>query len=198
MILGALLLFFPVPQTADSPKAVAVSSVEISYNASGENPILTAPAATSKASDNAASAALPSAPDAKVKTDAELAAEPAAAFPIKPVKPASRETYATARQKKIWYGLMAASHAGAAFDAWSTRRAISGGFGTESNVMLRPFAHSNALYAATQVSPLLMDYLGRRMMRSEHGMIRKMWWLPQTAGGTVSFVAAAHNVGVTH
>jgi hypothetical protein len=194
MILGALLLFFPVPQTANISKAVDGQPVVVSYNASSENLILPAPAAPSKAS----TAALPSAPGAKVKTDAELAAEPPAAFPIKPVKPASSEPYGTPRQKKIWYGLMAASHAGAAFDAWSTRRAISGGFGTESNPMLRPFAHSNALYAATQVSPLVMDYLGRRMMRSEHPLLRKMWWLPQSAGAAMSFTAGAHNVGVVH
>jgi hypothetical protein len=199
MILGALLLFFPVPQTAQTTKAVDDKPVMISYNTYSENPILTATAATPKASNTTTTAALPAAPDAKVKTDAELAAEPAAAaFPIQPVKPASRETYATPRQKKIWLALTAASSAGAGFDAWSTRRAISGGFGTESNPMLRPFAHSNALYAATQVSPLVMDYLGRRMMRSEHPLLRKMWWLPQSAGATMSFAAGAHNVGVVH
>ena len=198
MILGALLLLFPVPQTADTPKVVAEKTVEISFNAASENPVLTTSAATLKDSNATALAALPSTPDAKVKTDAELAAEPAAAFPIMPVKPARRQPYETPRQKKIWYGLMAASHAGAAFDAWSTRRAISGGFGTESNPMLRPFAHSNALYAATQVSPLVMDYLGRRMMRSELPLLRKMWGLPQSAGAAMSFAAGAHNVTVVH
>ena len=52
----------------------------------------------------------------------------------------------------------------AAFDAWSTRRAISEGYGTEANPLLRPFSHSNAMYAATQVSPLVMDFIGKRMM----------------------------------
>jgi|SRR5579863_586404 len=198
MILGALLLLFPVPQTAAAPKVVDDQPVVVSYNTANENPVVTAPAARLNAT-NSATAALPAAPDAKVKTDAELAAEPApAAFPIEPVKPASREPYATPRQKKIWFALTAASSAGAAFDSWSTRRAISGGYGTESNPLLRPFAHSNALYAATQVSPLVMDYLGRRMMRSEHGMLRRVWWLPQAAGATVSFAAGVHNVGVVH
>jgi hypothetical protein len=198
MILGALLLLFPVPQTADSAKVVAERPVEISYNVAKENPVLSASAATSRNSDNTASAALPSAPSAKVKTDADLAAEPPAAFPIAAVKPTSREPYETARKRKIWYGLTLATSAGAGFDAWSTRRAISGGFGTESNPLLRPFAHSNALYAATQVSPLVLDYIGKRMMRSESPMLRKMWWLPQSAGAAVSFTAAAHNTSIVH
>src|SRR5579885_2481756 len=86
----------------------------------------------------------------------------------------------------------------AAFDAWSTRRAISGGYGTEANPLLRPFAHSNALYVATQVSPALMDFLGKRMMTSRHAMFRKLWWLPQTAGAGLSFAAGSHNVALTN
>ena len=93
---------------------------------------------------------------------------------------------------------MAAGHAGAAFDAWSTRRAISGGYGQESNPFLKPFASSNAIYAATQVSPAFMDYLGKRMMVSQNPWIRKLWWVPQVAGTSMSFVAGAHNVGVVH
>ncbi len=50
-------------------------------------------------------------------------------------------------------GLVAASSGAAAFDAWTTRRAVSGGYGVERDPLLRPFAHSNAIYAATQVSP---------------------------------------------
>ena len=98
----------------------------------------------------------------------------------------------------MWYGLMAVGHAGAAFDAWSTRRAVSGGYGQESNPFLKPFAKSNAIYAATQVSPAFMDFIGKRMMTSQHSALRKMWWLPQVAGASFSFAAGAHNVGVVH
>ena len=101
--------------------------------------------------------------------------------------------YETARKKKIWYGLAATSHGAAVFDAWSTRRALSGGYGTEADPLLRPFAHSGAIYAATQVSPLVMDYLGYRMMRSNHSWMRKMWWVPQVAGTSVSLSAGFHN-----
>jgi len=47
-----------------------------------------------------------------------------------------------ARQRKIWYGLALAGSSGAAFDAWSTYRAVSGGYGREANPFLRPFANS--------------------------------------------------------
>jgi hypothetical protein len=104
----------------------------------------------------------------------------------------------TPRQRKIWYGLMAAGHGGAAFDAWSTHRAVSGGYGQEANPFLRPFANSNAIYGVTQVSPAFMDYLGKRMMVSQNPWIRKLWWVPQTAGASLSFVAGAHNVGLVH
>jgi hypothetical protein len=52
------------------------------------------------------------------------------------------------------------------------------------------------MYVATQVSPVLMDYLGKRMMFSQHRWVRKMWWLPQAAGTGVSLTAGVHNVGV--
>jgi hypothetical protein len=114
-------------------------------------------------------------------------------FSNAPIKPVLRGTYETARQRKIWYGLVAASSGAAAFDAWTTRRAISGNYGVEGDPLLRPFAHSNAIYAATQVSPAIMDYLGHRMMTSHHEWMRKMWWVPQVAGTSFSLGAGIHN-----
>lgn len=129
-----------------------------------------------------------------------LAVEPApAAAPLKStLKPATPESYETPRQRKIWYGLMAASHGSAAFDAWTTRRAISGGYGVEGDPFQRPFANSNAIYATTQVVPVLMDFLGHRMMRSENPTIRKFWWIPQAASAGVSLGAGIHNYRVVH
>ena len=75
---------------------------------------------------------------------------------------------------------------------------MTGGYGQEANPVLRPFAHSNAIYAATQVSPAIMDFIGKRLMVSQHPLLRKVWWVPQVAGGTLSFSAGAHNVGVVH
>ncbi len=52
------------------------------------------------------------------------------------------------------------------------------------------------MYPATQVSPAVMDYLGHRMMNSNHGLMRRFWWLPQVAGASFSFGAGIHNYRV--
>jgi hypothetical protein len=131
-----------------------------------------------------------------VKIDAEASAPSSSAQPFLPVKQAYARPQETPRQRKIWYGLLVAGHSGAAFDGWSTHRAVAGGYGTEANPLLRPFAGSNFIYVATQASPAVMDFLAKRMMVSQHGLLRKMWWVPQSAGATLSFVSGAHNVGV--
>ena len=191
MILATLLLFCAMPQ-ADAAKVAAAS------NANVERQNLSATASDNTSKDAAAAAALPSAPEPKVKPEVEPALLLSASQPFLPVRAVARRPGETPRQRKIWYGLMAASHAGAAFDAWSTRRAVSGGYGQEANPFLKPFANSNAIYAATQVSPAFMDYLGKRMMVSQNPWIRKLWWVPQVAGTSLSFAAGAHNVGVVH
>ena len=174
------------------------AKVVVDSNANAERSALSATSGDSASKDSNAPAALPSAPEPKVKADADPAAVRPAAQPFQPVKPVLTRPRETPRQRKIWYALTIAGSGGAAFDAWSTRRAISGGYGQETNPFLRPFAKSNALYAATQVSPALMDFIGKRMMVSEHGLLRKVWWLPQAAGASLSFVAGAHNVSVAH
>jgi hypothetical protein len=189
MVFAALLLVMSIPQSDDTAKAANVRTATEWRNSSGE-------LSDSNPKDVSPSASLPSAPAPKVKTDEEAIEPNPATEPFKPVKPTLRGIRETPRQRKMWYGLVAAGHSGAAFDAWSTRRAISSGYGQEANPLLRPFAYSNAIYAATQVSPAFMDFLGKRMMLSQHGWIRNMWWLPQTAGAGLSFAAGAHNLGV--
>ena len=198
MLLALMLLMSPVPQNGD------VAKMETER-----------PAAVAEASkDSEPAKALPSAPEAKIKTDAEVAkdaasasgttsslVEPApAANPamVKAAKPAFRREDVTPEQKHEWYALVGVSAGAAVFDAWSTRRAISGGYGTEANPLLRPFVHSNAIYAATQVSPLVMDFIGRKMMSSRHNWMRKVWWMPQMAGTNVSVSSAIHNVSIVH
>jgi hypothetical protein len=129
-------------------------------------------------------------------TPAPAAAARPAGFAFEPVKPVSELAYESPAKKRIWFGLMAAGHAGAALDAWSTRRALSGNYGTEADPLMRPFAHSWTLYAATQVLPTVMDFVGKRAMRSEHALVRKMWWVPQSVSATMSFQAGVHNIGV--
>jgi hypothetical protein len=183
MVLAALLLICSIPQMDDAAKLVSDSP---------------AVASDSKIKDSSPADTLPAMPAPKVNADAEAIQPAAAAQPFQPVRPVYTRPRETHRQRVIWYSLAVAGHSGAAFDAWSTRRAVSGGYGQESNPMLRPFAHSNAIYAATQVSPAFMDFLGKRMMVSQHRWVRKMWWLPQAAGASFSFAAGAHNVGVVH
>ena len=67
---------------------------------------------------------------------------------------------AALRKRKIWYTLVAAGHSASVLDAWTTRRAISGGYGVEGDPIQRPFANSGAVYASTQICPLLMDFIG--------------------------------------
>jgi hypothetical protein len=164
-------------------EAVSVSAArpEVSRPALPESP---APKITSEPDSNSDHASLES---------SESITPGSQPFSSAPLKPAIQGTYETARQRKIWYGLVAASSGASAFDAWSTRRAISGGYGVEGDPLLRPFAHSNAIYAATQVSPAIMDYLGHRMMTSRHEWMRRIWWVPQVAGTSFSLGAGLHN-----
>lgn len=191
MVLAALLLICSIPQMDDSAKVVADSKPAAERTASPA----VAPDGASK--DSSLVASLPSAPAPKVKPDAAI--EPnAAAQPFQPARTVLTRPSETPRQRKMWYALVIAGHSGAAFDAWSTHRAVVGGYGQEANPLLRPYANSNAIYAATQVSPAVMDFLGKRMMVSQHGWLRKMWWVPQAAGAGLSFASGAHNVGVVH
>jgi hypothetical protein len=187
MFFAALVLFCSCTLVDDAPKSNADAPVALA-RAGMENPF--------------ASSELPLAPDPKVAPDAILAAEVivprSTPLPLPAGKGLFYRPYETPKEKKMWYALAFAGHGAAAFDAWSTRRAISGGHGTEANPLLRPFVNSNAIYAATQVTPALMDYLGRRMMVSRRNWLRRMWWVPQAAGAGISFGAAVHNVGVVH
>jgi hypothetical protein len=184
MVIATLLLLCSIPQMDDTAKVVDDSPAMVSDRATKDSTLV--------------ASTLPSAPAPKVKTDAEPFTANAAGQPFLPAKPVVARPRETPRQRKIWYGLMIAGSSGAAFDAWSTHRAVAGGYGQEANPFLRPFASSNAIYAATQVSPLVMDFLGKRMMASQRGWVRKMWWLPQTAGASFSFVSGVHKVGVVH
>ena len=139
----------------------------------------------------------------------ELPAAPEATPAAEPIVPRSTPlplpagkglflpSYETPRHRKAWFALSIAGHSGAAFDAWSTRRAISRGY-AESNPLLKPFANSNAIYAATQLGPLVLDYVGYRMMSNKRRWVRRVWWVPQVAGASLSFGAGIHNVGVVH
>lgn len=95
---------------------------------------------------------------------------------------------------RLWRTLIVVQHGAAVFDAWSTRDAIQNGGAHELNPLFQPFAGSNAIYAATQVGPGLLDYLGYRMMKSKKGWMRRFWWVPQLAGTVGALFSGAHNL----
>ncbi len=186
MVLATLLLLSPLPLFGDVTLPVSRTAPAVAV-------IFTVAAAESSA---------PSMPEPKPIIKESSSAEPAAAqpgaFAFEPVKPATHRNFESRNQKRMWYGLATAGHAGAAFDAWSTRRALSGNWGTEADPLMRPFAHSGTIYFATQVGPVLMDLIGKRAMTSQNRWIRKFWWVPQTVGASMSFRAGINNVGVVH
>ena len=171
---------------SDQPKLAATDS-----------PVVANVVASESSKGSTARPILPDAPTAKSEVTAESSSIAIEPFSNSALKPAMERPVPTPRQQKLWYTFMAVSHSAAAFDAYSTRRAISGNYGTEGNPLLRPFSHSNAMYAATQVSPAVMDYVGRRMMTSTHPTLRKFWWVPQVAGAGFSFGAGMHNYALT-
>jgi hypothetical protein len=97
--------------------------------------------------------------------------------------------------RRMWIALSAVQHGAATFDAYSTRQSIGHG-GVEDDPLMRPFANSPAIYVATQVTPVLLDLLARHMQRSEYGMVRRAWWLPQSLGAGVSIFSGVHNLHV--
>lgn len=111
---------------------------------------------------------------------------------IQPLK--SSESKEAAPSRRSWLILSAAGHTAATLDAYSTRRAIAMG-GVESNPLIRPFAHSPAIYAALQTDPLVLNYVGYRLQRSQNKFLRRIWWVPQSVGIAASFGAAMHDLG---
>jgi hypothetical protein len=211
MVLAALLLLSPLPLLGDAVLPVTNSTAIVAAAPSDNSSLLLpkefvtpgvpAPAVSTELSASSQPKLLEM-PAPKVGSDSmeSFSAEPGAAqpaaFALEPIKPVTSRNLESRNQKRLWYALAAAGHAGAAFDAWSTRRALSGNYGTEADPLMRPFAHSGAIYVATQVGPVIMDLIGRHAMTSEHVWMRKLWWVPQSVGASMSFRAGIHNVGV--
>src|SRR5580658_1530689 len=108
MLLATILLLYPFPQSGDAIKAVTERRAGVSVVA---------------AEDSSFSKALPSVPDPKIKTDAEIAADSNAAgvtpgpaaqpiapgsapLAVRPGKPAFNPEDVSERQKKLWYTLI--------------------------------------------------------------------------------------------
>jgi hypothetical protein len=188
---------------------------------SAENVAVLRPIASSSAADSASFAeiALPLTPDSSdisiqpspISDDALLSSAASAPEPdpisgptvnafLQPAKPMTVSVKQLLdderRKKQMWIELGIAEHSAATFDAWTTRRAITTAGAQELNPLLKPFAGNASLYAAIQVGPAVMDYVGKKMMSSKHEWVRKMWWVPQSASFADSLFCGAHNLGV--
>jgi hypothetical protein len=98
----------------------------------------------------------------------------------------------TPAERCAWLLLGVAQHGAALFDAHTTREAMKDH--RELNPLLRPFAHSAAIYPVMQISPFGIDWLGARLARSRHRWLRRLWWLPQAAA-TAGFIwSGVHNL----
>lgn len=108
-----------------------------------------------------------------------------------PEAPTMRPELAPA-QRRAWFVLGIAQHGAAFFDAYTTREAMT--HHRELDPLMRPFAHSAAVYPAMQIAPLGLDWLGGRLATSRHRWLRRIWWLPQAAA-TAGFVwSGTHNL----
>lgn len=113
---------------------------------------------------------------------------------IKPEKP--RElTPAEIYPSRRWIALSVVQSAAAGFDAYSTRYAVGHG-AVEEDPLMRPFAHSPSIYVASQLCPVALDFVARRMQRSPNSFIRRMWWLPQTTSTGLYLFSGVHNMHV--
>ena len=116
-------------------------------------------------------------------------------IPTEPSKGYSIKEAMSLPSHREWFALSIVEHGAAAFDAYSTRQAVGHG-AVEDDPLMRPFAHSPAIYAATQVGPVVFDLLARHMQRSEYPMVRRIWWMPQSVSAGLSIFSGAHNLSV--
>jgi hypothetical protein len=194
--MGAILLHFQAVPQAAIPTAGTEAVAAVQAQASETEEIkLAADNSTTTAFQPGQLALRPATPAgaAVVAAPASPAVAPIIAVSKRKPEAAGR---ITGGPQKLWLGLAVAQHGAAAFDAWSTRRAITRGGARELNPMLKPFASNSSIYAATQVAPTLLDLLGRRMMTSRHPLLRRTWWLPQVLGTAAAVAGGAHNLRV--
>jgi hypothetical protein len=196
----AVLLIHPqlattIPMSADKAAINAPSTISASNSTAEAENFSPTPTSTFDAAPQPEvepSAALPEAPlPLAVTAPAPIAFLSAG----KPMTVSVAELRAENRRKELmWKGLVIGSSGAATFDAWSTRHAITTAGAQELNPLMRPFAGNASLYAAIQIGPVLMDFVGRKMMYSRHPWVRHMWWAPQSASFVSSLFCGAHNL----
>ncbi len=95
-------------------------------------------------------------------------------------------------QRRAWLLLGVAQHGAAFFDARTTREAMT--HYRELDPLLRPFAHSAAIYPAMQLGPVGLDWLATRLATSRHRWLRRLWWVPQAAATAGFLWSGMHNL----
>lgn len=182
---------FPGASTGFQPSPKPQSTADVAITTADVKKALPAPVAPADATNDKA-AALPMT-DSHLSTSNEILAEGSLSNIYLPPPPAFRPTIEpTERASRLWFTLSIAEHSAAGFDAWSTRKAISEGR-AEADPIMRPFAHSAAIYGAIQVLPFGLDYVARRMHRST-GWTRHVWWVPQAAATATYLFSGSYNV----
>src|SRR5450755_4675508 len=106
MVFAALLLLSPLPLFGDVVLPVSRPAPVV---------VVTAITPTVAAEPSAPSMPEPKSIIIKESSSAEPAAAQPGAFAFEPGKPATHRNFESRNQKRIWYGLAAAGHAGAAF-----------------------------------------------------------------------------------
>jgi len=115
---------------------------------------------------------------------------------IRIAQPVNKTRFMSVRKdpsRRGWFALAIAAHSAATFDAYSTRASIANG-NVERDPLMRPFASSPAIYAAIQAGPVMFDYMARKMQRSQSNLLRRTWWIPQTASALMSLSYGIHNM----
>lgn len=140
--------------------------------------------------------ALPASPVVCVDSGANSqASSPASTSPPQSANPTRTLLADSAPPKRPWLILTVAQHGAAAFDAYSTRRAITHG-AIEKDPVMRPFAHSQEIYVAIQVAPVMFDVVARQMQHSRNNLWRHTWWVPQSASTGLFLLSGIHDLHV--
>src|SRR5258706_15001075 len=153
MLLATILLLGAIPQSGQVARAVANAPAEAvaeaGNKAAGERNLPSMPVAKSKI--DAAGDGVSSSVAASVA--AEAVQPPRVALSMQPVKAAYTRPRETRNQRIAWYTLAVTGHGAAAFDAYSTRRVLSGKYGTEGYPLLGPVSQSESLYTGVALWP---------------------------------------------
>lgn len=170
------------PTTAASPQPMSTSPLPV-----GPTPTRSSADPGSEPARGLTTASLADAAEDSQSFDTLRLPDPTPAKPIRPIP------IETTPPRKSWLLLAIAQHGAGAFDAYTTREAVSTG-AHEDDPFIRPFANSPAIYAVSQFGPTILDYAARRMQRSQHAFLRHSWWLPQSAGTALFVASGTHNL----